>query len=588
MKLIEALTEINSAAARTTEKQVYLACGFTPLHLQTYLAAHLQRLEANERIVVRTGVFDDLIGNLDRMAASGASLGVCVVEWPDLDPRLGVRRLSSWNFRDFDQVVSSVQNALGRLASGLRVACRSLRVVVALPTLPLLPVAYRGAERLGVLDAKLRSLVANVALDLAGEPRIVLLRSEFTDATCAAFDIDSEISTGFPYRMAHADILAEAIARLALPRSRMKGIITDLDDTLWKGLIGEVGVTDISWNLEHNAQVHGLYQQLLHWFSAEGVLVGIASKNAPEAVMKAFDERRDLLLRREDVFPFEIHWNSKADSVGRILRQWNIAADAVVFIDDSPLELAEVAQAHPGIQTRQFSARPSHFLHLWRELRELFAADMIGAEDTVRAQSLRETARLIENMSATTDREDFLSQLEARIRFEFSADATNRRALELVNKTNQFNINGRRFDESTWSALLAVPNSFLFTCTYEDKFGPLGTIAVAQGQLHGRNADVRAWVLSCRAFSRRIEFAMLQELIRQFDLERVDLDYHATDRNGPVREFLEALCITAVAPVRIERAQFESTCPKLYHAVETHVHLDNKSAPAGENSECLK
>ncbi|HKR26455.1 MAG TPA: hypothetical protein VJS11_03335, partial [Acidobacteriaceae bacterium] len=62
----------------------------------------------------------------------------------------------------------------------------------------------------------------------------------------------------------------------------------------------------------------------------------------------------------------------------------------------------------------------------------------------------------------------------------------------------------------------------------------------------------------------------------------------ATDRNGPVREFLEALGITAAAPVRIERAQFESTCPKLYHALQTHVHLDNKSAPAGENSECLK
>lgn len=577
MKLIEALTEINSAATRTAEKQVYLACGFTPLHFQTFLTAHLQKLTVHERIVLRTGAFDDLIGNLDRMAASGASLGVCVVEWPDLDPRLGVRRLSSWSFRDFDQIESSVQVALSRLAAGLRNASRSLRVVIALPTLPLLPVAYSGTERLGVLEARLRSLLADLASNLAGEPRIVVFRGEFTSPTDGAFDIDSAISTGFPYRMAHADILADAIAPLALPRPRKKGIITDLDDTLWKGLIGEVGPADVAWDMEHHAQVHGLYQQLLHWLAAEGVLVGVASKNAPDAVMKAFEERRDLLVKREDVFPFEIHWNSKADSVGRILQQWNIAADAVVFVDDSPLELAEVAAAHPGIETRQFSAKPGDFLHLWRELRELFAAETIGAEDAVRAQSLRQGAKLLENMSATTNREDFLSQLEARIRFEFSADATNRRALELVNKTNQFNINGRRFDESTWSAMLAAPNSFLFTCTYEDKFGPLGTIAVAQGQLHERRADLRAWVLSCRAFSRRIEFAMLQELIRQFDLEQLDLDYHATDRNGPVREFLEALGLTAAAPVRIERAQFESTCPKLYHAVDTHVRLDDKN-----------
>lgn len=588
MKLTEALTEINSAAGRSAEREIYLACGFTPLHFQTFLTAHLQKRVASERIVVRTGAFDDLIGNVDRMAASGASLGVCIVEWADLDPRLGVRRLSSWSFRDFDQIATSVQTALGRLASALRVASRSLRVVLTLPTLPLLPISYSGAERAGVLDARLRLLVAGLMNDLAGESRILMLRGELTSAAYAAFDIDSEIATGFPYRLAHADMLAEAIARVALPRPRMKGIITDLDDTLWKGLIGEIGSTEVAWDMEHNAQVHGLYQQLLHWLSAEGVLVGVASKNAPEAVTKAFDERRDLLLRREDVFPFEIHWDSKAGSVGRILQQWNISADAVVFIDDSPLELAEVAAAHPGIQTRQFSANPGTFLHLWRELRELFAADAIGAEDAVRAQSLRGRAKLLENISAATDREDFLSQLEARLSFEFSADATNHRALELVNKTNQFNINGRRFDEATWSALLAAPNSFLLTCKYEDKFGLLGTIAVAQGQLHDHGADLRAWVVSCRAFSRRIEFAMLQELIRQFDLERVDLDYHATDRNGPVRDFLESLGITAVAPVRIERAQFESTCPKLYHTLNTDVRLDDKNCTGRGNRECLK
>ena len=77
--------------------------------------------------------------------------------------------------------------------------------------------------------------------------------------------------------------------------------------------------------------------------------MAVASKNDPAVVEKAF-ERKDLLLRPEQVFPIEVHWNAKSGSVGRILETWNIAADSVIFVDDSPMELAEVAAAHPGIE----------------------------------------------------------------------------------------------------------------------------------------------------------------------------------------------------------------------------------------------
>lgn len=584
MKLGDALRVINGAVSRSAEKHVYLACGFTPLHLQTFLTAHLQT-RANERIALHTGAFDDLVGNLDQMAASGASLGVCVVEWPDLDPRLGVRRLSSWTHRDFDDVASHVRAALGEIASQLRAACNSLRVVLCLPTLELLPISYTSPVRMSALEAKLRHLVAGMAAELASEAHIAVLRGGPPGSGEAAFDIESEIANGFPYRMAHADALAEAISRLGLPQPRKKGIITDLDDTLWKGILGETGFENVAWEMEHHAQVHGLYQQLLHWLSTEGVLIGVASKNSAAAVEEVFEKRHDqLLLRPEDVFPFEIHWDSKAGSVARILQQWNVAADAVVFIDDSPLELAEVAAAHPGIETLQFSANGAEFLVLWRRLRELFAADSVGAEDAMRAHSLREGSKVLEALQETTDRDAFLSHLEARMSFDFSVDSMDRRALELVNKTNQFNINGQRCDEATWAARLAAPGAFLLTCKYEDRFGSLGTIAVAQGEVQGKSASVHSWVLSCRAFSRRIEFAMLRELMRQLQVDSVNLQYCATQRNGPVRDFFETIDAGTVAPVSIERAHFDAVCPKLYHIVKTQIRLTDQQLTAGERS----
>ena len=152
-----------------------------------------------------------------------------------------------------------------------------------------------------------------------------------------------------PYTTEHADKLASLLALALVPPAPKKGIISDLDDTLWDGIVGEAGADAVTWDLAGHAHMHGLYQKLLASLADSGTLIGVASKNDPAVVAKAF-ERKDLLLRPEQVFPIEVHWNAKSGSVARILEAWNIAADSVIFVDDSPMELAEVAAAHPGIE----------------------------------------------------------------------------------------------------------------------------------------------------------------------------------------------------------------------------------------------
>ena len=139
------------------------------------------------------------------------------------------------------------------------------------------------------------------------------------------------------------------MARLLAPPAPRKGIVTDLDDTLWSGLAGEIGPEGVSWDLASHSQLHGLYQKLLAALAEEGVLIGVASKNDPAVVERTF-EREDLLLRADRIFPVEAHWGAKSGSIERILRTWNISADSVVFVDDSAMELAEVAAAHPGME----------------------------------------------------------------------------------------------------------------------------------------------------------------------------------------------------------------------------------------------
>jgi FkbH-like protein len=161
--------------------------------------------------------------------------------------------------------------------------------------------------------------------------------------------------------------------------------------------------------------------------------------------------------------------------------------------------------------------------------------------------------------AARTTPANFLAQIEAEMSFNFSKSPLDPRALELVNKTNQFNLNGKRYTEASWHNYLLDPGSFLLVVSYTDKFGPLGKIAVAAGRQEGKNLKIDTWVMSCRAFSRRIEYRSLEELFAKFDVGEIQLTYETTERNSSLREFLTELLGEAPTPgCEISREAFQA------------------------------
>jgi len=156
------------------------------------------------------------------------------------------------------------------------------------------------------------------------------------------------------------------------------------------------------------------------------------------------------------------------------------------------------------------------------------------------------------------------------VTIDYGIGADDRRTFDLINKTNQFNLNGRRFTESEWRERFQGPGHFAATVSYADKYGPLGKIAVVAGRCDGGKLAVDVWVQSCRAFSRRIEHHTLRSLFERFGAREMEFDYQATGRNGPLGEFMGELAGGEVGagPVRIDRASFEGRCPGLPHRVE--------------------
>jgi len=553
MKLVEALNIQKRARQRNGEAfTCFLAAGLNPLHLGTFLAAELSLLFTDRKIEIQQGLYGDLAGNAARLGQAEADAGIVLIEWADLDARLGIRSSAGWSRTLCADIEATVRVRASEIQRMIEEACARMPVAVCFPTLPLFPISFVPGWQASSLEIELNAIMQSVRSEISRHDQVRILSSQRLDAESPIrerLDVESELLTGFPYRLGHASALASLLARLTRKPAPKKGLITDLDDTLWRGILGEAGIEGVSWDLDHHSQMHAFYQRMLAALAGEGVLLGIASKNERDLVEAALD-RKDLALPPDAFFPLEVSWGPKSEAVSRILKTWNVGPDSIVFIDDSPLELAEVKASHPNVECIQFPTKKSTAIYdLALRLRDLFGKSALLEEDFIRAESIRRSySRASDYEAAKGAPADFLDDLRAEISFHFDKSPLDPRALELVNKTNQFNLNGRRYTEVSWQTYVRNPATFLLIASYKDKFGPLGKVAVLAGREDGKKLHVDTWVMSCRAFSRRIEFACLGELLARFDADEIEFDFVKTERNGPLREFLTELLGEAPEP----------------------------------------
>lgn len=341
----------------------------------------------------------------------------------------------------------------------------------------------------------------------------------------------------------------------------MKGIIIDLDNTLWGGVVGEVSVEGV--------QIGGFYEQfqnLLDKLSNEGYLLAIASKNSLNIVKEVF-KRRAMMVRLDAFFPIKANYNDKSKSVSEILKDWNILAKDVLFIDDREFELEEVKRQHPDIVTMLVPERSADFPWFFDTIRGLFPKKEITIEDKLRLESIRSGVQYAAE-EKTADPEEFHKSLDATITIH---KGFTDRALELVNKTNQFTTNGLRIMTDDWEIIRGNPDSFCYTFEYTDRFGPLGVVGTLMGFQDNNEIFVSHMALSCRAFSRRIEYQMLDFLFR-LGVEKVSILILETASNEPARKFATDVFgkLWFGGFDTISKIAYDERKPKLYQRVICH------------------
>lgn len=311
------------------------------------------------------------------------------------------------------------------------------------------------------------------------------------------------------------------------PRPK-KGLITDLDDTLWGGIRAENEPID-------RTGYYAEYLALLQREHDRGLLVAVATKNDP-AVVATWNLDAEPL----DMFPVEAGWSSKIHMVSRILRTWNVLSKDVVFVDDSIRECAEVQSAFPDM-TVVHAIPDADTLHL---LSSLIHRPTVSDADLRRVKNIRSNVAFAHERSeaAQTDSLDtFLTSLMSQVTFRVytQQDAprdTWSRIMDLFAKVNQWNLTG---DHDAPAAA-----THFFTVEYTDRFGDLGIIAVLAGHYEpdATTFVLDGWVMSCRAFGRDIERQSLYRLWESLDptTTRVVFRWAVTRHNAPVQMFIRS------------------------------------------------
>lgn len=438
-------------------------------------------------------------------------------------------------------------------------------------------------------DTVLSSLIMETEKILADNLASIAHTTVFWGAEIAARyavkDLDDETSDrlgGVPYTDEFYAALATTVFRnvIALRRTPLKVIACDCDNTLWKGIVAEDGVD----GLHVTPAIQRLHEILLSQKRA-GRLLCLCSKNEEADITKAFETLVGLGVSWNDFIAKEINWLPKSENLLSLSGQLGIDLSSFLFIDDDPLECAEVSSNYPEVLTLNVPRSEDAILfldHYWPI--DTVSTTSEGARRTelyIAERERKEHIRAFRNMT------EYIQSLQ--LQFEISPLRTDRlqRIVELMYRTTQFNTTG--FKKSAHELRLLIESNCLNGRTFRlaDKFGDYGLVgAVLYSQRETDSLVVESMLLSCRALGRGVEFRMAAEcgqIASILGLSKVSFRFAHSGRNRPALDFLERIIgnveltsdgvsyTTLAETVAALKANHEITVAQVEYEKETHV-----------------
>ena len=349
---------------------------------------------------------------------------------------------------------------------------------------------------------------------------------------------DIKVSLGYIPYLAE-ELMGYVKANMGLNR---KCIVLDLDNTLWGGIIGEDGFDRIELSLKPPGFAFVEFQRILLALYQRGIILAINSRNNEDEALKAIREHPYMVLREENFASMKINWSDKISNMKAIAEELNIGLESIVYFDDDLVNRELMLKAMPQVLTVNLPNDPSLYASAVMRIND-FNNPAITVEDLSRGEMYKQEQRRIELKKSVLNLEDFLRQLEIKVLMKNANEFTIPRIVQLLLRTNQFNLTTRRYQEED-IRIFAQDQTKLIGCAQtKDKFGDNG---ITGAYIVNKNHADKEWVidtfvLSCRVMGRGIEDAMLGYILsraREYGVVRVKAEYIPTKKNKPCEQFL--------------------------------------------------
>jgi FkbH-like protein len=364
----------------------------------------------------------------------------------------------------------------------------------------------------------------------------------------------------YPFADDFLPLYAEHVGRLlgaARGKSR-RALVLDLDNTLWGGVIGDDLLDGIKVAQgDATGEAHLCVQKLALELRERGVVLAVSSKNDDSTARLPFQKHPEMLLRENHFAVFQANWNDKATNIQAIAKELSLGLESLVFLDDNPVERNLVRELLPEVAVPELPDDPALYARTLNAA-GYFESLAFLAEDRQRAAFYQDNARRVALQSQAGDLDAYLKSLDMQITFAPFDDVGRSRIVQLINKSNQFNLTTRRYTEADVAQLEADSENFTLQVRLTDTFGDNGMIAVVicrphreassgNGHASAGSWDIDTWLMSCRVLGRKVEDMVLSEVrahAARRGVTRLIGLYIPTERNALVKDHYAKLGFT--------------------------------------------
>ncbi|MBQ8968049.1 HAD-IIIC family phosphatase [Ruminococcus sp.] len=315
-----------------------------------------------------------------------------------------------------------------------------------------------------------------------------------------------------------------------------KVLALDLDNTLWGGIVGDDGAENLTIGQETaEAMAYYQWQEYVKSLKDIGVLLTVCSKNEEENALAGL-EHPEGALKPADFTLIKANWEPKSENLINTAKELDLLPEAMVLADDNPAE-REIVRGS-GFAAPDMDNVGDYIRVIDRS--GYFETVSLSADDLKRNEMYAENVKRKQAQASFADYNDYLLSLEMKGEIKPFVPMYVQRLAQLAGKSNQFNLTTRRFTVTEMEERMNSSGYITLYGKLEDKFGDNGVVSEVIGRIEGSVLHMELWLMSCRVLKRGMEYAMLDELVKNAanaGITEIVGYYYPTAKNKMVAQF---------------------------------------------------